>query len=67
MFSGRRVELTDAEGNKRTAAYKYSSRKGAEGVFELAQGSKLTAVTTYVVTPVGEWAGESKAELSVAP
>lgn len=67
LFSGRSVELTDAEGNKRTAAYKYSSRKGAAGVFELAQGSKLTAGTTYVVTPVGEWAGESEAELTVAP
>ncbi|GIO92014.1 S-layer homology domain-containing protein [Paenibacillus lactis] len=67
LFSGRSVELTDAEGNKRTAAYKYSSRKGEAGVFELAQGSKLTAGATYVVTPVGDWAGESKAELTFAP
>lgn len=65
MFSGRRVELTDAQGRKLTAAYKYSSRKGATGVFDLEQGGKLEKGATYTVTPVGDWAGSSQAELIV--
>lgn len=65
LFSGRSVELTDAVGNKLTATYKYSSRKGEVGVFDLAQNGKLTKGTTYTVTPVGSWAGASKVELTV--
>ncbi|CEH29265.1 hypothetical protein AM501_01270 [Aneurinibacillus migulanus] len=65
LFSGRSVELTDTEGNKLVATYKYSSRKGAVGVFALTQAGKLTKGTAYTVTPVGEWAGKSKAELTV--
>ncbi|WP_268626794.1 S-layer homology domain-containing protein [Paenibacillus alvei] len=65
LFSGRSVELTDAAGNKLTATYKYSSRKGEVGVFDLAQDGKLTKGTTYTVTPVGNWAGASKVELTV--
>ncbi|AWP27963.1 S-layer homology domain-containing protein [Paenibacillus sp. Cedars] len=56
LFSGRSVELIDAEGHKQVAVYKYSSRKGAVGVFDLTEGDKLRAGTTYTVTPVGEWA-----------
>lgn len=65
MFSGRRVELTDAQGNKLSASYKYSSRKGAVGVFDLEQGGTLEKGAKYTVTPVGDWAGSSKAELAV--
>lgn len=64
LFSGRSVELTDAEGHKLTAAYKYSSRKGAVGIFNLAPDSKLVKGTTYTVTPVGEWAGSSRTPLT---
>ncbi|WP_094702536.1 S-layer homology domain-containing protein [Brevibacillus laterosporus] len=65
LFSGRSVELTDPEGNKLTGTYKYSSRKGAVGMFDLVQGSKLTKGAAYTVTPVGDWAGQSKVELTV--
>lgn len=40
LFSSRSVELTDAEGNKLTGTYKYSSRKGAVGVFDPCAGQK---------------------------
>ncbi|WP_314585800.1 S-layer homology domain-containing protein [Paenibacillus terrigena] len=56
LFSGRSVTLTAPNGDKLVATYKYSSRKGAVGVFDLTQNSKLSAGTTYTVTPVGTWA-----------
>ncbi|WP_152394901.1 S-layer homology domain-containing protein [Paenibacillus guangzhouensis] len=56
LFSGRSVTLTASNGDKLTATYKYSSRKGDVGVFDLAPDSKLAAGTTYTVTPVGAWA-----------
>ncbi|WP_018756348.1 S-layer homology domain-containing protein [Paenibacillus terrigena] len=56
LFSGRSVTLTAPNGDKLVATYKYSSRKGAVGVFDLTQNGKLTAGTTYTVTPVGAWA-----------
>lgn len=65
LFSGRSVELTSADGEKLLATYKYSSRKGATGVFDLQQDGKLKADTTYTVTPVGDWAGKSQAKLTV--
>ncbi|WP_127590342.1 S-layer homology domain-containing protein [Paenibacillus lautus] len=65
LFSGRSVELTDADGNNQIATYKYSSRKGAVGVFDLTQESKLKSGTTYTIKPVGEWAGETDAALTV--
>ncbi|NTU30747.1 S-layer homology domain-containing protein [Brevibacillus sp. HB1.1] len=65
LFSGRSVELTSADGEKLLATYKYSSRKGTTGVFDIQQDGKLKADTTYTVTPVGDWAGKSSAELTV--
>jgi len=64
LFSGRSVRLTDENGNEQIATYKYSSRKGATGVFDLAQGGKLTKGAAYAVTPVGDWAAPSKVELT---
>ncbi|MED4583275.1 S-layer homology domain-containing protein [Brevibacillus choshinensis] len=65
LFSGRSVELTAENGEKLLATYKYSSRKGAVGIFDLQQNGSLAESTTYTVTPVGEWAGDSQAELTV--
>lgn len=64
LFSGRSVELTNAEGEKWVATYKFSSRKGATGVFDIQQNGKLKAGTTYTVTPIGEWAEKSPITLS---
>jgi hypothetical protein len=55
LFSGRSVTLTAPDGHVLTATYKYSSRKGATGVFELANGEKLISGTTYTLNPVGDW------------
>lgn len=65
LFSGRSIELIDAEGGKQAATYKYSSRKGAVGVFDLTQEGKLKPGTTYTIKPIGEWAGETTAVLTV--
>ncbi|SFT27309.1 S-layer homology domain-containing protein [Paenibacillus sp. BC26] len=55
LFSGRSVVLTAPNGDQTVATYKYSSRKGAVGVFDLANGAKLTKATTYTVKPIGDW------------
>ena len=47
------------------ATYKYSSRKGAVGVFDLMQEGKLKPGTTYTIQPVGKWAGETTAVLTM--
>lgn len=65
LFSGRSVQLTDGNGNRLTATYRYSSRQGATGVFDLAAGTKLTPGVAYTVAPVGDWAGQSQAELKL--
>lgn len=55
LFSGRSVTLTSPSGDVLTATYKYSSRKGATGVFDLVNNGKMTPGTTYTVSPVGDW------------
>ncbi|GAA3408434.1 S-layer homology domain-containing protein [Paenibacillus hodogayensis] len=56
LFAGRSVELTSPDGDKLSATYRYSSRAGTDGVFDVQQHGKLKAGTTYTVTPVGNWA-----------
>lgn len=56
LFSGRSVELTSPDGEKITATYVYSSRKGAAGTFNLNNGSKLQSGKTYTVRPLNNWA-----------
>ncbi|WP_150271303.1 S-layer homology domain-containing protein [Paenibacillus tepidiphilus] len=55
LFSGRSITLTAPGGDTLTATYKYSSRKGATGTFDLVNG-QLTPGTVYTVTPAGGWA-----------
>jgi hypothetical protein len=38
------------------ATYKFSSRKGPVGVFDIENNGKLAAGTPYTVTPLGAWA-----------
>lgn len=64
LFSGRSVELTAPNGDKLLATYKYSSRKGAVGVFDIQKDGKLTSGTTYSVAPVGAWATASQVSLT---
>ncbi|WP_054023940.1 S-layer homology domain-containing protein [Bacillus sp. FJAT-28004] len=65
LFSGRSVELTAPNGEKIVASYKYSSRKGAVGVFDLTNDAKLTTGTTYTVKPIGAWATSSNVSLTL--
>ncbi|WP_454191168.1 S-layer homology domain-containing protein [Paenibacillus sp. Marseille-Q7038] len=55
LFAGRSVTLTSPSGDVLTATYKYSSRKGETGVFDLGSNDKLTPGTAYTLTPVGDW------------
>jgi hypothetical protein len=65
LFSGRSVTLTAPNGDVLTASYKYSSRKGATGVFDVTNNGKLIAGTTYAVTPVGDWATAAASSVTV--
>jgi len=62
LFALRSVTLTPAGGGAPiTAQYKLTSRKGATGTFDLQNGAKLAAGTTYTVAPAGNWATVSAA------
>ncbi|MHA0856523.1 S-layer homology domain-containing protein [Paenibacillus sp. CMAA1364] len=63
LFSGRSVELITSNGEKLVATYKFSSRKGAVGTFDIVNKGIMIAGTTYIVTPVGAWATASQVTL----
>ncbi|KOY15843.1 S-layer homology domain-containing protein [Paenibacillus xylanivorans] len=65
LFSGRSVTLTSPSGDVVTATYKYSSRKGAAGVFDLVNDDKLIPGTTYTVSPVGDWSVASSVTVTL--
>ncbi|PAD32307.1 S-layer homology domain-containing protein [Paenibacillus sp. 7523-1] len=65
LFSGRSVTLTSPSGDTLTATYKYSSRKGATGVFDLVNDGKLSPDTTYEVSPVGDWSVASEVTVTL--
>ncbi|WP_433708783.1 S-layer homology domain-containing protein [Paenibacillus illinoisensis] len=65
LFSGRSVTLTSPSGDTLTATYKYSSRKGATGVFDLVNDGKLNPDTTYEVSPVGDWSVASEVTVTL--
>lgn len=65
LFSGRSVTLTSPSGDTLTATYKYSSRKGATGVFDLVNDGKLNPDTTYEISPVGDWSVASEVTVTL--
>ena len=65
LFSGRSVTLVSPNGDVLTATYKYSSRKGATGVFDLVNDGKLIPGTTYTISPVGDWSVASSVTVTL--
>lgn len=65
LFSGRSVTLTPPNGDVLTATYKYSSRKGATGVFDLVNDGTLIPGTTYTISPVGDWSVASSVTVTL--
>ncbi|EON72128.1 hypothetical protein [Lysinibacillus sphaericus] len=55
LFAGRSVELQGEDGKKIQAKYRYSSRKGAVGIFDVKEGT-LKSGGTYRVEPLNNWA-----------
>lgn len=56
IFPLRRITLTAPDGTELVAQYKFTTRKGATGTFEIMNGEELASNVTYQVEPVGEWA-----------
>ena len=56
LLAGRSVELKGNDGSTLQAQYRYSSRKGAVGIFDLANGGTLKANVSYTVVPLNNWA-----------
>ncbi|CAG9611365.1 hypothetical protein BACCIP111899_00537 [Bacillus rhizoplanae] len=56
LFAGRKVELQAADGNKIEAQYRFTSRKGEIGIFDLQNGATLQPNVTYTVVPMNGWA-----------
>lgn len=55
LFAGRSIELQAEDGSTLQAQYRYSSRKGAVGIFDVKEET-LKAGGTYKVLPVNNWA-----------
>lgn len=55
LFAGRSVQLQGADGSIVQAQYRYSSRKGAVGIFDVTN-STLKPGVTYTVVPMNNWA-----------
>lgn len=56
LFAGRKVELQSEDGKKVEAQYRFSSRKGTVGIFDLQNGATLQQGMKYIVVPMGGWA-----------
>ncbi|MFG0213741.1 hypothetical protein ACFU8X_11605 [Brevibacillus porteri] len=56
IFPLRRITLTAPDGTELVAQYKFTTRNGATGTFEIMDGEELESNVTYEVEPVGEWA-----------
>ncbi|WP_129726475.1 hypothetical protein [Ectobacillus funiculus] len=56
LFALRQVKLTAEGGSELIAQYKFTSRKGATGTFDILNNGSLQPEATYKVTPIGAWA-----------
>jgi hypothetical protein len=56
LFAGRRVVLEGEDGSKLEAQYRFTSRKGALGVFDLQNNATLKSGVKYTLTPLNNWA-----------
>lgn len=56
LFAGRKVELQGEDGKKLEAQYRFTSRKGAVGIFDLQNGATLESGKKYTVVPMNGWA-----------
>jgi len=56
LFAGRSVELRGNDGSSLQAQYRYSSRKGAVGIFDIVNGGTFKANVNYTVVPLNNWA-----------
>ncbi len=56
LLAGRSIELKGNDGSTLQAQYRYSSRKGSVGIFDLANGGTLKANVSYIVIPLNNWA-----------
>ncbi len=56
LLAGRSVELRGNDGSTLQGQYRYSSRKGAVGIFDVANGGTLKANVSYTVMPLNNWA-----------
>lgn len=56
LLAGRSVALKGSDGSTLQAQYRYSSRKGTVGIFDLTNGGTLKANVSYTVIPLNNWA-----------
>ena len=62
LLAGRSVELQAEDGSKIQAQYRFSSRKGAVGIFDVKDNT-LKPGATYIVVPMNDWATASDVSL----
>ncbi|WP_163102580.1 hypothetical protein [Peribacillus alkalitolerans] len=57
LFAGRQLKLIGEDGSELLAQYRFSSRKGATGIFDLLNNQTLNNGVKYTVIPLNNWAG----------
>lgn len=56
LFAGRKVVLKGDDGSSAEAQYRFQSRKGAVGIFDILNDGSLNSGVKYTVEPINNWA-----------
>ncbi|OAH55769.1 hypothetical protein AWH48_03590 [Domibacillus aminovorans] len=56
LFAGRKVQLKGDDGSNIEAQYRFSSRKGPVGIFDVLNDKTLQPGVKYTVVPMNNWA-----------
>ncbi|MBC6316128.1 LPXTG cell wall anchor domain-containing protein [Listeria grandensis] len=63
LLAGRSVVLKGADGSELTASYRFSSRAGATGTFDVTSGGTLNPDIAYKIVPQNNWAANTDVTL----
>ncbi|OKL37865.1 hypothetical protein [Domibacillus mangrovi] len=61
LFAGRKVQLKGDDGSNIEAQYRFSSRKGSDGIFDVLNDETLQPGIKYSVVPMNNWAATDHA------
>lgn len=65
LFAGRTVQLRSNDGSVVQAQYRFSSRSGEVGIFDVTNNDTLKSGATYTVVPTNNWATAHKVTFTI--